>query len=180
MSTVRALRSQINLARQELRNAIVSADKQWTQPILEPEHIGAAWSGVTTWTPREAVEHAISGERLFAEFLAHAVDDASVIPLSDFMATLDDWDLDTRRFKTNALGSSADAVGVLADQARRTDAQLAGISDTQLSSPVGLTDYHIDYLTAQGCAAAKTIGGLLSLIACHNRDHARQLARALG
>ena len=180
MSTVAALRSQIDLARQELRNAIVAADEQWTRPILEPEDGDAAWSGVTTWTPCEAAEHAISGERLFTEFLANALDNASVIPLSDFMATLDDWEQHHRRFATVALNSSAEGVRALDGQGKRTDAQCARIRDGQLSRPVGLTNYHIDYLTAQGCPASKTIGGLLSLIACHDQDHARQLARALG
>jgi len=180
MSTLAALRSQIDLARQELRNAIVAADEQWTRPILEPEDGDAAWSGVTTWTPREAAEHAISGERLFAEFLAHTLDHASVTPLNDFIAAQDDWERYNRRFKAIDLGSSAEGVRVLDDEAQRIDAVIAGLSDAQLSTPVGLLDYHIDYLTAQGCPASKTIGGLLSLIACHDQDHARQLARALG
>ena len=180
MSTVAGLRSQIDLARRDLRDAFVAADEQWTEPILEPEQSDAVWTGATTWTPREAAEHAISGARLFAEFLAHALDHASVTPINDFIAAQDDWERYNRRIKAIDLGSSAEAVRVLDDEAQRIDAVIAGIGDAQLSSPVGLLDYHIYYLTAQGCLASKTIGGLLSLIACHDQDHARQLARALG
>lgn len=180
MSTVAGLRSQIDLARRDLRDAFVAADEQWTEPILEPEQSDAAWTGATTWTPREAAEHAVSGERLFTEFLANALDHASVMPLNDFIAALDDWERHHRRFRSIELASSAKAVRVLDDEAERIDAVIAGLSDAQLSTPVGLLDYHIDYLTAQGCPASKTIGGLLSLIACHDQDHARQLARALG
>lgn len=150
--TVEELRADLEAARAELAEAIRSMAERWEDPCL-PSEAPQVRGGPQeeTWTPREAMQHAVVGQLSHALMVASAVFD---------------------------LPDAESALAALDRISRATDDVLADVGDGHLARPVAAMASRRAYVGQLGLPQSGDVDAALRLFAGHLRDHARQLQKA--
>jgi hypothetical protein len=173
MGDLEGLIERIAASRAALSDAIASVAARWDEPILVSEDPAEA-----AWSPRDAVEHCLSGEQMYVHLIDEALSADEPPSFYGFVTTLD-WNWSIRSFDEVELAEAPVATVLLRAQGGAVEARLRALTADDLARPTTLLDVHLTALGAAGLPAEHSVAGILGVMALHYESHAAQLVEAV-
>lgn len=171
MSELTELVARIEASRAALAAGCAASAARWNEPVLEGE------GDEPTWRPRDAAEHALSNERMYARYLDAVFASDAPVEFMAFMPSID-WDWSVRSYADVAFEDAASAQAALLAGDESLSTRLRSLDESDAARPVGLHEGNLAALEAAGLPAAQTVASVLGVVALHNEQHAVQLAAA--
>jgi hypothetical protein len=168
------LLDRIEAGRTALADAIAAAATRWEEALLVAEDPAAA-----AWSPRDAVEHCLSGEQMYVQLIDETLSAEAPPSFLDFVTALD-WNWSIRSFDAVELADAPAATVLLRAQGEAVSTRLRALTAAHLARPTTLLDAHLDALEAAALPAEHSVAGILGVMALHYEAHAAQLAEAVG
>ena len=178
--TADAIRASVAAGHAALRAAALANADCWEDDCLPPDgpEVNSRADG-SAWSPRRAFTHVVGAERMMAEYpvaLARAGVASAPLPIADWRAAHAARS-DADAAEHERFISAADAVALAEPRWRGFEAALATLGNTDLDLPADMPSVWPGYLAQWGFAAPPTLRTVLTVLACHIHNHARQIGR---
>lgn len=178
--SIAALRASVAAGHAALRTAALAVTDRWEEGCLPPDgpEVNPRADG-SDWSPRRAFTHVVGSERMMAEYpVALARAGATLAPLliADWRAAHAEHGASDQAEHERFTDAGA-AIALAEPRWRGFEGALATLRATDLDLTADMTPVWPAYLAQWGFEAPATLRTVLTVLACHLHDHARQIGR---